>query len=419
MPRFLGAVTALCFFADVIFLVVTALATPDMARLESQPMSYSVILTLSALVPALLSLTYRPGAGVVVVTLLVLSVYFLFFLATIFYLVDYSPAGERVLSDFFISGVMISKGCAIGALLTRGPVFEYFLRYLIGISLLLSTLYVVILISQLRLGMLYPGIGGATYQRASYILAQLFALNTFYLFFKSSLGGWKIFCVTALCGVLFFGVLYNGGRGAFLAIFTLCLYYVFRMRLTSHIRSFLSLRITKTLAGSSGLLILLVFFVGNSVQEQDLELLLRGTDRIFEVVIQFVNTGTFDTSAVSARDVVYSIVWDGISRQPIFGYGPLWDSRLVIPPHNIFLSFILQYGIFIGGLLSVSLVLTVIYCWRNEGCKKIILLLLPSLIYLLFSGSYLQSFEVWLLITILCHNLFENFGRNNEVSVNT
>lgn len=419
MPRTLAMVAALCFLADVIFLVVTGLATPNMPRLESQPLSFTVILILSALVPSLFSLMYQLSAGTLAATALALFVFFCFFLATILHLLGSPSVGSRVLADFFISVVMIVKGCAIGALVMRARVLELFLSYLFWISLLLSAIYSIILFSQLRLGMLYPGLGGATYQRASYILAQLFAVNTLVLFYKARLQGWKAFFVIALCGVLFLGVLYNGGRGAFLAVVLLSFYYASRIRFTKYIRKFLSLRFTKGQIGAAGLFLSLILFVFDSVDGSDFDLLLRGMGRIFEVVIQFVNTGAFGSSAVSARDIVYSIVLDGISRQPVFGYGPLWESRVVIPPHNIFLSFILQYGVFIGGVLSASLVFAMIYSWRDERIKTIILLLFPSIVYLLFSGSYLQSFEFWLILTVACHKIFGNFGRGSEISSNT
>ena len=274
------------------------------------------------------------------------------------------------------------------------------LKNLSTISIVLSLLMVFVLVQQLKAGMFYPGLGGSTYQKASYIISQLIVLN----FLASSIFGFNRntilrFLVFVINVILFVGIIYNGGRGAAVAII-LVLLGLFYYEVTEFIRSIKALRVKKLhllVVGFSGVCI---GATGITIGPEVIMGFAKGADRIFEIVTLLGSNQGFEGSALSHRDVIYATTLEAIYLSPGVGYGPLWSSRLVVPAHNIFLYFFLQYGVLFGSILVFSVIFLFFKGFQDKKLRIFYFFLAPTFTYLMFSGNYLLNFEFWMFLVI-------------------
>ena len=179
MPRLLPVVLAICFLIEPIYLIAVGILDPATPRLEEQHRSFAILLFLSAMIPAL-ACTYSGKIHVAAYRSLfvIITIYSIFFAWSIYNSPGNSGVvNDGIVNDFLISGIFVMKGIAIGSFWLRKSVVPSILKSLSAISIVISLLYIVILIQQIKAGLFYPGIGGATYQKASYIIAQLVVLN--------------------------------------------------------------------------------------------------------------------------------------------------------------------------------------------------------------------------------------------------
>ena len=75
-----------------------------------------------------------------------------------------------------------------------------------------------------------------------------------------------------------------------------------------------------------------------------------------------------------------------------------------VHPHNIFLQIILQFGMFLGSILSVILLAKLYLTSRYQNLfiyDMYNILVIYTLTYLLFSSNYLISNFFWILILTL------------------
>jgi len=185
-----------------------------------------------------------------------------------------------------------------------------------------------------------------------------------------------LYGLLTLCTLL---LIYFGGRGAFVVLVAyLLLYYK---------ESFLSLKNS----------LFIIFFILASYMVLDgefLDFILSGFERIFGFIYNWLDNG-FDLSVgTSKRDIVYFRAFDQISENYIVGLGPFSSWTIGNHPHNLFLDVLLQYGVFLGSVIVMALLLLpLLILLKLRGVTKsfFILLILFPIVQLQFSSGYLKS----------------------------
>lgn len=109
---------------------------------------------------------------------------------------------------------------------------------------------------------------------------------------------------------------------------------------------------------------------------------------------------------LSGRDLLYSRMVAEIMDKPITGIGIGGDRRVLEGnwAHNIFLELIANYGVILGALFSLILLLLVIrsFLFRNEYQYDMFAIWLSvGVIPLLVSSSYLESMSGWLFLGLM------------------
>ena len=112
----------------------------------------------------------------------------------------------------------------------------------------------------------------------------------------------------------------------------------------------------------------------------------------------------------SGRTEIYESLLPHVFDNPIFGLGVCGELNYISSsPHQVFLEFLLQYGVIVGGFLSVStillIILTILQSIRNKN-EIIALLVCGGFVKLLMSSTYLESPIFWILISVCIQSLF-------------
>lgn len=129
-----------------------------------------------------------------------------------------------------------------------------------------------------------------------------------------------------------------------------------------------------------------------------------------ERIINKLLSGSFFVS--SGRNTLRSTVVNGIFENPVLGYGIAGDRALIgIYVHNLLLEMLVSFGVILGAMLFVSLVILLVMGYRRASSKqaqKLILLLFCTVIIKLFmSSTYLEE-ELFFLLLGICVNQIRN-----------
>ncbi len=229
---------------------------------------------------------------------------------------------------------------------------------------------------------------GFNYQDLSYFIAYTFALNVFYIknqhriegksVFKRP--GWNTF-FQCLIPLHMLTVLLVGGRGAFILICLLSVYY-FVMDSSDFGKNFKNFVIMAITA-----LVVFVVVTGSSLEYSGFERILKLLD------------GVGDSGRIKLREQAF----DAFLRSPLIGNG----SGSVYPilkiySHNFFTDIITEYG-------AVGLVVTVVLLEhlikglyrsvRENPCNHILVIVfICCFTLLMFSGYYLSSTMLWFVV---------------------
>ncbi len=124
-----------------------------------------------------------------------------------------------------------------------------------------------------------------------------------------------------------------------------------------------------------------------------------------------ISEGTLDES--DTRNALYNIMSDAIRKHPL-GYGPMGDRYILYRhdnqgyAHSIIYEFLIDYGVFLGPVLLVVLLLSVFFRlkihFKQDMFYVYALFLAIGLIKLFFSESYLEELYFWGLVGLLFTN---------------
>lgn len=123
---------------------------------------------------------------------------------------------------------------------------------------------------------------------------------------------------------------------------------------------------------------------------------------------------------LSGRDLLYRKVIARIIDYPFAGIGIAGDRHILggLYVHNIFLEILANYGIIIGMIVILGLIILQLRCWFCKGMKKYEMFAMwfsVGFIPLLVSGSYLAKIEFWTFIGLMTSGLHFESNVGNEV----
>jgi hypothetical protein len=316
-----------------------------------------------------------------------------------------APDGSPIINDnivFFLSigitGFMAARVIYAYNIWVEVIRISQFFAFVIGVSLVVSIIYPYLH------GNFQRGIGGASYQAASYYSAFFFGILGFFTFWNSEIYTFRIFktrifsllIVVLMIGLIFTTIL-NGGRGAFLLLFIYNLVFFYKYFFSQ--KSTKANYFKKIIAFAA----LIIVFISVSIEISSDYLLTSGFNRS----IQYLNSlekGIIDIKGGSSgRYEIYKTAILGIAQSPLIGHGSFahWDK--VISPHNIFLDLFLQFGAPISLIIIFFSTMFIYYNFKSLTIEKIWLLFFFAflIINLMFSGGYLRNNIFWFFFGVI------------------
>lgn len=107
---------------------------------------------------------------------------------------------------------------------------------------------------------------------------------------------------------------------------------------------------------------------------------------------------------LSGREHIYQDVVEEISNHPIVGVG-LGGDRVggLGYSHNLFLEIGANFGVIIGGMISMVLIILIVrsFFLKKEKNNMVMIWLCLGFVHLMVSGSYLTEMKFWILLGLL------------------
>ena len=189
-------------------------------------------------------------------------------------------------------------------------------------------------------------------------------------------------------------ILSLGSRGAVLCILVFAFLKFFNPLLKkSYIKIIVSFIILS-------MCIFTLFFLGKIAEFLYYELLNFGINS--RTLSLFLREGVY----LSGRDKIYDSVIMEIYKKPITGIGIAGDRRILDGSyvHNFFIELIGNFGLIIGFIISIGIVLLIIRSLitkNNEKYELIILWVSLGFVHLIVSSSYLIDVKFWILFGLV------------------
>jgi O-antigen ligase len=326
-------------------------------------------------------------------------IFFIFLIANHLLWVSLDGGATLLLSDnlifFFSLGV---TGFMAARAIHAFEALHELIRLTDIVIFLMAVGLVVAIVLPYNTGLISRGIGGGSYQAASYYAAMCFGMlgvATFRLEkdlrYKWFRGRISLVVNVLLMTALFIAAIINGGRGAFILII---LYSGLVFFWIANKHGLTRRSVIRYIAVAMSLAIILPLAMHKILSDP---LLAPGFDRA-TAFIGSPDGGLIDMErGSSGRDIVYDIALKGIDDSPWIGYGAFGHWEKVIMPHNIFLDLSLQFGVLIALLLTISISVILWRKFKPLTSEKVwlLVLFLAVAVILSFSGGYLRSAIFW------------------------
>lgn len=153
-----------------------------------------------------------------------------------------------------------------------------------------------------------------------------------------------------------------------------------------------------------------ILFVSTSIYEKFIIWLYNRAQQLglsVRVMQKLLDNEAFSSSG---RDSIRKTLLDAISEKPVWGYGVLGDRRLAnIYAHNIAIELWTQYGIVLGSIFLIAVILVLFFGYKNEtedSVKFIIFAIIcASFFKLMLSGSYLDEPMLFFVLGFCAENM--------------
>lgn len=138
----------------------------------------------------------------------------------------------------------------------------------------------------------------------------------------------------------------------------------------------------------------------------------------YEIDSRSIRLFTMDKINLSGREDIFSTIYEKITNNP-FGKG-LFSDRFFAETyaHNIFLEMLIEWGIIVGSIIIILIVVLIIKGVFNKNkdyANLVIQWVAIGFVPLLVSSSYLTSFNFWILLGILVNKKLKIKSRKVEV----
>ena len=241
------------------------------------------------------------------------------------------------------------------------------------------------------------GMGGSSYQSASYFSALVFGLLLFNITRSNTYTKVSLYLTLSL--LTGFNVLVNGGRGGILLILIFSAIFIYLI---------INKRCIKRYTGLFIFLYMIIFssLIGLVV---DLDGVINGLLRFLEFILGPDGEVRLDLhNGSSSRDIVYTRSIEKITNNPLIGYGFFSYKTFAIQGHNFAIDMFLQFGIFIGALFTI---VTIYVFYKSINLNNnfnilISFIAIYSIVYLTFSGWYLKDPIFWFLYSMIMRKIF-------------
>ena len=165
------------------------------------------------------------------------------------------------------------------------------------------------------------------------------------------------------------------------------------------------------------LLAIVVFFNIKSITSSIVSVL-----KNFRINSRFLNVlSTNGLTYDAGRYEIYKELWPHVFDNPILGLGVCGELRFISSsPHQVFLEFLLQYGLFIGGIISFATIFIMLLASIKAAIKKdeiVFLFICGGFIKLLMSSTYLENPVFWIMISVCLQAILkeQSFFKKEEI----
>jgi O-antigen ligase len=306
-----------------------------------------------------------------------------------------TPLSPDNLIFFFSMGV---TGFMAARVIHAFGAWHEFIRLSDLVVFIMAVGLVVAIVLPYNNGLISRGIGGGSYQAASYYAAMCFGMlgvATFrlekdlrYKWFRGRIG---LVINVLMMTSLFIATVINGGRGAFILLVLysgLVFFWIAnKQRLTRR-------SVIRYIAVAMSVPLIILLAMHKILNDPELA---SGFNRA-TAYIGSPDGGIIDIErGSSGRDTVYDIALKGIDDSPWIGYGAFGHWEKVIMPHNIFLDLSLQFGIPVALILTILISLILWRKLKPLTSEKVwnLVLFTSVVVMLMFSGGYLKSAIFW------------------------
>jgi len=116
---------------------------------------------------------------------------------------------------------------------------------------------------------------------------------------------------------------------------------------------------------------------------------------------------------LSGRDKIYKIVLEEILKRPFLGIGIAGDTRVIGSGyvHNFFIEIIANFGVIVGMILSIVLILLIAKSLFSKNYYRYnlsIIWLSLGFVHLMVSDSYLTDLKFWIFLGLLINSLLNS-----------
>jgi hypothetical protein len=317
---------------------------------------------------------------------LILSTYIIFILLLLFSYINYNNRDYIISESFFL--LFVSIPVFLSAASVRN--IEILKDVLLKVS------YIILIIGVILI--LYILTGKIDFTSYSMSLSYYLLLPTLVFIYQEKIT-YKFLSVLSLLIILFLG-----SRGPF--IFALFYYAVITL-LSIKLNSF------KSYLSIGFLFIILILII--SVDAINLLSFVENVLGINSRTLNMLISGTIDSD--SGRGDIAKIVIDNILNNNLWGYGIYGDRYFLngTYAHNIFLEVWLDFGIILGTLVLLFLIVFFTKMFLRSNDKKLFLLFFSlGFMPLLVSGTYLGKIEFSILMGFLI--IINNRHHKNRIS---
>lgn len=399
-PTFLAFIALFAIFVQPIFFSLAGLIGFQYGGAEEDPIyvRYVVMVFMAVLTAYLLSFAKKPKLSK---TEFIFYFFFLFLISNhlVWALLDNET---RLWNDnliFFLS--MGITGFFAARVIHVFDAWKEAIRLTEIVAIVMAIGLLVAIVQPFLAGFRIRGIGGATYQAASYYSAMCFGLlgiATFRLEREYRYRVCRTWIVNGVNVTLMIGLavatVLNGGRGAFILL-------AFYILLVTYWIATKNGMTPRGLLRFSAVLIFLPIGLGLALHEiLQNPILVKGFNRATAFI------GSDDGALIdleggsSGRHHVYTVALQSSAESPWIGYGGFGHWEKVIQPHNLFLDLALQFGVPIALLLIFTVGALILTRLKRMNTEKVWLLTLSfyPLINLMFSSGYLRSVLFWFIL---------------------